>query len=101
MDEFERMLGTTDNHHMVDLTVIARPWNLLSSLEYVDIERPLKGKVLEMELVGYFLESSPNLQKLSLSLHDSPKKGESDILIELLKFQRLSSSCQIIVRRSS
>ncbi|CAN7100760.1 unnamed protein product [Brassica rapa subsp. narinosa] len=109
------VVGTTENPKMVDLTVIARPWNLLSSLEHVDIERPLKGKALEMALVGYLLENSPNLKKLSLSLHDSlkkgksvhkltlslddaPKKEESDVFIELLKFPRLSSSCQIIVR---
>ncbi|CAG7871390.1 unnamed protein product [Brassica rapa] len=35
--------GTSENPKMVDLTVIARPWNMLSTLEYVDIERPLKG----------------------------------------------------------
>ncbi|XP_033129411.1 F-box/LRR-repeat protein 13-like [Brassica rapa] len=107
--------GTTENPKMVDLTVIARPWNLLSSLEHVGIERPLKGEALEMALVGYLLENSPNLKKLSLSLHDSlkkgksvhkltlslddaPKKEESDVFIELLNFPRLSSSCQIIVR---
>ncbi|CAN6989566.1 unnamed protein product [Brassica oleracea var. botrytis] len=112
---WEMLPGTSENPKMVDLTVIARPWNLLSSLEYVDIERPLKGEALEMTLVGYLLENSPNLKKLSLSLHDSlkkgesvhkltlslddaPKKEESDIFIELLNFPRLSSSCQIIVR---
>ncbi|CAN7023447.1 unnamed protein product [Brassica rapa subsp. trilocularis] len=109
------VVGTSENPKMVDLTVIARPWNLLSSLEHVDIERPLKGEALRMALVGYLLENSPNLKKLSLSLHDSlkkgksvhkltlsldnaPKKKESDIFIELLNFPRLSSSCQIIVR---
>ncbi|KAH0872647.1 hypothetical protein HID58_070009 [Brassica napus] len=107
--------GTSENYLRVDLTVIARPWNLLSSLEHVDVERPLKGEALEMSLVGYLLENSPNLKKLSLSLHDSlkkgesvhkltlslddaPKKGESDIFIELLNFPRFSRSCQIIVR---
>ncbi|WZZ82070.1 hypothetical protein YC2023_102642 [Brassica napus] len=54
------VVGTSENPKMVDLTVIARLWNLLSSLEYVDIERPLKGKALEMTLVGYLLE---NLKK--------------------------------------
>ncbi|KAG5393867.1 hypothetical protein IGI04_023830 [Brassica rapa subsp. trilocularis] len=108
------VVGTSENPKMVDLTVIARPWNLLSSLEHVDIERPLKGEALRMALVGYLLENSPNLKKLSLSLHDSlkkgksvhkltlsldnaPKKKESDIFIELLNFPRLSSSCQIII----
>ncbi|CAH8320169.1 unnamed protein product [Eruca vesicaria subsp. sativa] len=123
MDQFERALvnyspiadGTSENYHLVELTVIARPWGLLSSLEYVDIERPLYGEALEMSLVGYLLEHSPNLKKLSLSLHDylkkresvhmltlsldddAPKKEESDIFRELLKFPRLSSSCQIVV----
>uniref|UniRef100_A0A0D3DTY4 F-box domain-containing protein n=1 Tax=Brassica oleracea var. oleracea TaxID=109376 RepID=A0A0D3DTY4_BRAOL len=109
------VVGTSENYLMVGITVIARPWNLLSSLEHVDIERPLKGEALEMALVGYLLENSPNLKKLSLSLHDSlkkgkyvhkltlslddaPKKEESDIFIELLNFPRLSCSCQIIVR---
>ncbi|WZZ64421.1 hypothetical protein YC2023_075791 [Brassica napus] len=109
------VVGTSENYLRVDLTVIARPWNLLSSLEHVDVERPLKGEALEMSLVGYLLENSPNLKKLSLSLHDSlkkgesvhkltlslddaPKKGESDIFIELLNFPRFSRSCQIIVR---
>ncbi|CAF2065606.1 unnamed protein product [Brassica napus] len=108
------VVGTSENYLMVGITVIARPWNLLSSLEHVDIERPLKGEALEMALVGYLLENSPNLKKLSLSLHDSlkkgksvhkltlslddaPKKEESDIFIELLNFTRRSSSCQIIV----
>ena len=109
------MQGTSENPKMVNLIVIARPWSLLSSLEYVDIERPLSGEALEMTLVGYLLENSPNLKKLSLSFHDSlkkgesvhkltlslddaPKKEESDIFIELLNFPRLSRSCQIIVR---
>ncbi|CAN6989417.1 unnamed protein product [Brassica oleracea var. botrytis] len=102
------VVGTSENYHMVDLTVISRPWSLLSSLEHVDIERPLKGEALEMALVGYLLENSPNLKKLSLkrksvhkltlSLDDAPKKEESDIFIELLNFPRLSNSCQIIVR---
>ncbi|KAF2592150.1 hypothetical protein F2Q70_00045678 [Brassica cretica] len=109
------VVGTSENYLMVGITVIARPWNLLSSLEHVDIERPLKGEALEMALVGYLLENSPNLKKLSLSLHeclkkgksvhkltlsldDAPKKEESDIFIELLNFPRRSSSCQIIVR---
>ncbi|CAF2112556.1 BnaCnng73860D [Brassica napus] len=109
------VVGTSENYLMVGITVIARPWNLLSSLEHVDIERPLKGEALGMALVGYLLENSPNLKKLSLSLHDSlkkgisvhkltlslddaPKKEESDIFIELLNFPRLSCSCQIIVR---
>ncbi|XP_013589713.1 PREDICTED: F-box/LRR-repeat protein 13-like [Brassica oleracea var. oleracea] len=100
------VVGTSENPKMVNLIVIARPWSLLSSLEYVDIERPLSGEALEMTLVGYLLENSPNLKKLSLSFHDSLKKGESvhkltlslsDIFIEL-NFPRLSSSCQIIVR---
>ena len=89
---------TTENYHMVGIIVTARPWNLLSSPEHVDIERPLKGEALEMSLVGYLLENSPNLKKLSLSLDDAPKKGESGIYIELLNFPRLSRSCQIIVR---
>ncbi|CDY70519.1 BnaCnng68720D [Brassica napus] len=109
------VVGTSENYLMVGITVIARPWNLLSSLEHVDIERPLKGEALEMALVGYLLENSPNLKKLSLSLHDSLKKGKSvhkltlslddapkkeefEIFIELLNFPRLSCSCQIIVR---
>ncbi|CAN6936417.1 unnamed protein product [Brassica oleracea] len=108
------VMGTSENPKMVGITVIARPWNLLSSLEHVDIERSLTGEALEMALVGYFLESSPNLKTLSLSLDDSlkkgesaykltlslddaPKKEESDIFIELLNFPRLSSSCKIIV----
>ncbi|KAL0702167.1 hypothetical protein Bca4012_058289 [Brassica carinata] len=109
------VVGTSENPEMVGIPVIARPWNLLSSLAYVDIERHLKGEALEMALVGYFLENSPNLRILSVSLDDSLKKGESvtkltlslyddapmkeesDIFIELLNFPRLSSSCQIVV----
>ncbi|XP_009106589.1 F-box/LRR-repeat protein 13-like [Brassica rapa] len=108
------VVGTSENPKTVGITVIARPWNLLSSLEHVDIERHLKGEALEMSLVGYFLESSPNLKtlvlslddslkkgesayKLTLSLDDAPKKEESDIFIELLNFPRLSSSCKIVV----
>ncbi|KAF3525540.1 hypothetical protein F2Q69_00051847 [Brassica cretica] len=108
------VVGTSENPKTVGITVIARPWNLLPSLEHVDIERHLKGEALEMALVGYFLESSPNLKtlllslddslkkgesayKLTLSLDDAPKKEESDIFIELLNFPRLSSSCKIVV----
>lgn len=107
--------GTSENPEMVGIPVIARPWNMLSSLVYVDIERHLKGEALEMALVGYFLENSPNLRVLSVSLDDSLKKGEpvtkltlsldydapmkeeSDVFVELLSFPRLSSSCQIFV----
>ncbi|CAF2065603.1 unnamed protein product [Brassica napus] len=85
-------------HELDSILFLNLPWNLLSSPEHVDIERPLKGEALEMSLVGYLLENSPNLKKLSLSLDDAPKKGESGIYIELLNFPRLSRSCQIIVR---
>ncbi|KAJ0228954.1 F-box domain-containing protein [Hirschfeldia incana] len=109
------VVGTSENSEMEGIDVIARPWNLLSPLEHVDIERHLKGEALEMALVGYFLENSPNLRRLSVTLDDSLKKGESvtkltisleddaprkeesDIFIKLLSFPRLSSSCQIVV----
>lgn len=50
-----------------------------------------------MQLVGYFLENSANLKKLTLCLDDSRKTEESVIFKELLNIPRLSSACQVVV----
>jgi len=73
------------------------PRGFLSSLEYVKIERPLKGEAMEMKLVSYLLENSTILKKLTLCLDDSIKKEESVILKELNTIPRLSSACQVVI----
>ncbi|CAL9240041.1 unnamed protein product [Arabidopsis halleri] len=77
--------------------VFSGPRRLLSSLEYVKIERPLKGEAMEMILVSYLLENSTILKKLTLFLDDSVKKEESVILKELLAIPRLSTPCKVVV----
>lgn len=72
---------------------------LQSSLEYVEIEMPLKRK-MEMRLVAYLLENSALVKKLTL--FDGTRKKESRtcesvILKPLLTIPRLSSSCQVVV----
>ncbi|XP_020891517.1 putative F-box/FBD/LRR-repeat protein At1g66300 [Arabidopsis lyrata subsp. lyrata] len=75
-------------------SIISAPRCLLSSLEYVNIETPLRGEALEMKLVSYLLENSPILKKLTLSLDDYSRKK---VECELLTIPRRSSSCQFIV----
>ncbi|KAG7571776.1 FBD domain [Arabidopsis suecica] len=77
--------------------VFPGPRGFLPSLEYVEIKRPLKGEVMEMKLVSYFLEKSTILKKLTLCLDDSIKNEESVILKELLAIPRVSTSCQVVV----
>ncbi|EFH64984.1 F-box family protein [Arabidopsis lyrata subsp. lyrata] len=77
--------------------VFSGPRRFLSSLEYVKIERPLKGEAMEMKLVSYLLENSTILKKLTLCLDDSIKKEESVILKELLAIPSLSTSCKVVV----
>ncbi|CAA7062012.1 unnamed protein product [Microthlaspi erraticum] len=79
--------------------VISGPRCLLSSLEYVEIKRPLKGEAMEMKLVSYLLENSKILKKVTLCMDGSGsrKKEESVIFKELLNIPRLSSSCQVLV----
>ncbi|ESQ43346.1 hypothetical protein EUTSA_v10015301mg, partial [Eutrema salsugineum] len=69
----------------------------LTSLEYVEIKRPLKGEAMEMELVSYLLENSPVLKKLTICLDGSKNKQECVILKKLLTIPRLSTSCQVVV----
>ncbi|KAG7586442.1 F-box domain [Arabidopsis thaliana x Arabidopsis arenosa] len=77
--------------------ILSGPRRFLSSLEYVKIERPLKGDAMEMKLVSYLLENSTILKKLTLCLDDSIKKEESVILKELLAIPRLSTPCKVVV----
>ncbi|CAA7062016.1 unnamed protein product [Microthlaspi erraticum] len=77
--------------------ILFEPRSYLSSLEYVEIQRPLKGEAKEMELVSYLLEYSKILKNLTLCLDDSIKNEESVILREILNIPRLSSSCQVVV----
>lgn len=74
-----------------------QPQCFLSSLEYVKIERPLKGEAMEMRLVSYLLENSKILKKLTLVLDVSIKTEESAVLKKLLIIPRLSTSCQVVV----
>ncbi|ESQ27247.1 hypothetical protein EUTSA_v10018570mg [Eutrema salsugineum] len=78
------VVGSTQYLEKEGINILSEPRCFLSSLEYVKIERPLKGEAMEMEL------------KLSLCLDDSRKKDESVILKELLTIPRLSSSCQVV-----
>ena len=76
--------------------ILFEPQCFLPSLEYVKIERPLKGEAMEIKLVSYLLENSTILKKLTLLLDVSREREESDILKELLSIPRLSSSCQVV-----
>ncbi|CAA0326227.1 unnamed protein product [Arabidopsis thaliana] len=77
--------------------ILPGPRRFLSSLEYVKIERPLKGEAMEMKLVSYLLENSTILKKLTLCLDDSVKKEDSVILKELLAIPKLSTSSKVVV----
>ncbi|XP_020891568.1 FBD-associated F-box protein At1g66310-like [Arabidopsis lyrata subsp. lyrata] len=75
-------------------SILCGPRLLLSSLEYVEIEFPLKGDAMEMRLVSYLLGNSPILKKLTVYWDDSSRKQAE---YELLTIQKRSSSCQIVV----
>ncbi|CAL9241163.1 unnamed protein product [Arabidopsis halleri] len=92
------VMGSTKKHNMKEISLFSRPQGFLPSLEYVEIKVPLKGVVVEiMKLVGYFLEKSTILKKLTLCLDDSRKTGETFIRKELLTIPRISTSCQVLV----
>lgn len=83
---------------MKEISMFSGPQGFLPSLEYVEIKVPLKGVVVEiMKLVGYFLEKSTILKKLTLCLDDSRKTGEPFIRKELLTIPRISTSCEVLV----
>lgn len=89
--------GSTEYQDNERIDILSGPRCFLSSLNYVEIERPLKGEVMEMELVSYLLEKSTNLKKLTLCLDDSIKQEEAVILKALLTIPRISTSCQGVV----
>ncbi|KFK40832.1 hypothetical protein AALP_AA2G047200 [Arabis alpina] len=91
------VVGSINHREKEGFNILSKPRCFLSSLEYVKIERPLKGEAREMKLVSYFLENSKILKKLTLRFDDSLKKEESVILREHIAIPRLSSSCQVIV----
>ncbi|VVB14319.1 unnamed protein product [Arabis nemorensis] len=91
------VVGSTTYQEKEGINILSEPRCFLSSLEYVKIERPLKGEANEMKLVSYLLENSNNIKKLTLCLDGSIKKEESVILKELLTIPRLSISCQVVV----
>ncbi|CAH8320197.1 unnamed protein product [Eruca vesicaria subsp. sativa] len=91
------VVGSIRGREKEGVNILLESQCFLSSLEYVKIERPLKGEVMEMKLVSYLLENSTILKKLTLFLDGSREREESDILKELLTIPRRSSSCQVVV----
>ncbi|KAG7660050.1 F-box domain [Arabidopsis suecica] len=91
------VVGSANYREKEGINILSVPRGFLSSLEYVKIERPLKGEAMEMKLVSYLLENSTILKKLTLCLDDSIKKEESVILKELNTIPRLSSACQVVI----
>ncbi|XP_018455101.2 F-box/LRR-repeat protein 13-like [Raphanus sativus] len=92
------VVGSIRGREKEGVNILFQPQRLLSSLEYVKIERPLKGEAREMKLVSYLLGNSRILKKLTLFLDVSIKAEESVVLLkELLTIPRLSTSCQVVV----
>uniref|UniRef100_A0A1J3HYX0 F-box/FBD/LRR-repeat protein n=1 Tax=Noccaea caerulescens TaxID=107243 RepID=A0A1J3HYX0_NOCCA len=73
------------------------PWCLRSCLERVEMRRPIYGVQLEMKVIKYFLENSTVLKKLTLRLGCPRMQQESMIFMELLKFRRCSTQCEVDV----
>ncbi|CAF2206726.1 hypothetical protein YC2023_093213 [Brassica napus] len=90
------VVGSIRGREKEGVHILFEPQCFLPSLEYVKIERPLKGEAMEIKLVSYLLENSTILKKLTLLLDVSREREESDILKELLSIPRLSSSCQVV-----
>lgn len=61
------------------------------------MKKPIAGFEVEMKLIRYFLENSTVLKKLTLSLGCPRMKQESFIFMELLRFRRCSSACEVNV----
>ncbi|CAN8255065.1 unnamed protein product [Cochlearia groenlandica] len=73
------------------------PLCMKSCLEFVEMKKPISGFEVEMELIRYLLENSTVLKKLTLSLGCPKMKQESLIFMELLRFRRCSSACEVHV----
>ncbi|CAA7062017.1 unnamed protein product [Microthlaspi erraticum] len=91
------VVGSATHREKEGINILSEPRSFLTSLEYVKIERPLKGEAKEMKLVAYLLENSTVLKKLTVRLDDSRKNEESFVLKELFTIPKLSSSCQVVV----
>lgn len=78
------MKGATDKEDIISFSSV--PNCLQSSLEYI-----------EMTLVKYFLENSVLLEKFTLRLDCPIKEQESIIVMEVARFQRCSSACEVNV----
>ncbi|CAA7062014.1 unnamed protein product [Microthlaspi erraticum] len=78
--------------------ILLGPCRLLPTLEYVQIDKEMKGDVVAfVKLVSYFLEKSTILKKFTFSLRDFSEEEEHAILKRLLALPRLSSSCKVVV----
>ncbi|CAH8271892.1 unnamed protein product [Arabidopsis lyrata] len=73
------------------------PECLISSMEYVEMKIPINQAGAELKLVKYFLENSAVLKKFMLRLGCSEMDEESVIFMDLLKFRRYSTSCEVVV----
>lgn len=73
------------------------PWCLRSCLERVEMRRPIYGVELEMKLIKYLLENSTVLKKLTLRLGCPRMQQESIVFMELLRFRRCSTECEVDV----
>ncbi|XP_023637565.1 putative F-box/FBD/LRR-repeat protein At5g44950 [Capsella rubella] len=85
------MLGETDD----DLTNV--PLCLISTLEYVKINRLVMKEENGLKLVNYFLENSVVLKKLTLSFtHSSVTNQQLESYKKLITSTKLSPTCQVI-----
>ncbi|CAA7022408.1 unnamed protein product [Microthlaspi erraticum] len=73
---------------------------LVSSLKFVELKSSISKYEIEMELVRYFLQNSPILEKLRVNSHYSGK-AKSAILDQLLAMPRCSSACEILLLYTS
>uniref|UniRef100_A0A1J3JYS6 FBD-associated F-box protein n=1 Tax=Noccaea caerulescens TaxID=107243 RepID=A0A1J3JYS6_NOCCA len=83
-----------------EIIILPEPCRLLPTLEYVKIDKAMKGDVVAFTtLATYFLEKSTILKEFSFFLSDFSEEEESVILTKLLALPRISSSCQVVVHR--
>lgn len=92
----QELKGYNDDQTMLSLPV---PECLRSSLEYIEMKRPINRAGAEMKLVKYFLENAAVLKKFKLRLGCRKMDEESVIFMDLLKFRRCSASCEVVVER--
>ncbi|CAN6806430.1 unnamed protein product [Brassica oleracea] len=91
-------LSNLKKEELLILSSSSVPVCLRSSLEYVEINSPIKGALAEIEHVKYFPENSAVLKKFKMCLRSGRMNEESNILMELLGSRRCSPSCEVVVQ---